>query len=246
MATIPSSALSPMFSRATGKPNGLTPLAVGKITGRMILQDGAQGGKDEFNMDTLSVPYKIFAGDDWENLLPSRGDPSKDFQNMVVWDPCVTFTVGRMFVDVRMLLRGLRNQNGANNTWNGFTLNPKPRDAVGIGQAQITGTDGESILDIVYYRPQTTYRYVTTSSIVAAPQVINNPTQRQPQIISFAVRGSGDTPQGTYKNGAVAAVNGFQFFSRQRCTELSTVQVGNYFQNEATVVYEFYGGGQAS
>ena len=248
MATI-SQPLSPLFpGYSAGAPDGLRPKVGGNVTNRLILQDGIQGGHDEFNMDTLSVPFKIFAGSDWKKLLPARGDTLAGFPNMVVWDPIKTYTVGKVWVDLRVLLKGLLVSNGVNNRFDGFLLNPKPKDATGIASAQISGTDGSSTADVTFYRPQTVYRYVTTSDIVTPPATINNvrstanPTGRAPVIISFAVRGSSAVPDAGDDDADTGAATyvGFNLGVRQRCSDLSVEQVGKYFQNEATVVYEFY------
>ena len=238
--------LSPLFPRFGA--GGLVPSPHGNIQSRLILQDGAQLGKDDFNMDTLSVPFKIFAGSDWKKLLPARGTSISGFPDMIVWDPCYTATLGRAFVEVRMLLKGLTARNGVNNVWNGFLLNPPPRDTTSIASAQISGTDGTSVMDVTFYRPQTVYRYVTTSTLAAPPPTINNaatgsnPQGRRPVVISTSVRGSSAPPEaGDDDPGSGSATYvGYNLGVRQRCADVDDVQVGNFFQNEATVVYEFY------
>lgn len=236
-------ALSPQFPKYN--LGALVPSARGgNIVGRLILQDGTQLGKDEYNMDTLSVPFKIFAGSDWYKLLPTRGDTLAGFPNMVVWDPVLTVTVGKVWVELRILLKGLAALNGVNNRYDGFKLNPKPRDATGIASAQISGTDGETTMDAIFYRPQTVYRYVTTTNLVEPPQVVNDAKNRTPRLISFSVRGTATAPD--YSGDSPYVVNGFNVGVRQRCSDVNTVQVGNFFQNEATVVYEYYDTANAS
>ena len=246
MATI-TLPLSPQFPTfTTGKPNGLNVNVAGNVANRLIPQDGARMGKDAFNMDTLSVPFKIFAGADWKKLLPARGDSISGFSNMVVWDPMLTCTVGKVWVEMEILLKGLMALNGVNNQYNGFRLNPPPKDATGVASAQISGTDGSSVMDVTFYRPQTVYRYVTTSDEVEPPEVVNDAAKRIPRIISYSVRGSTAEPTPSVGGGVGDQVGqtvpfiGYNIDVRQRCDDVVTEKVGNYFQNEATVVYEYY------
>ena len=230
--------LSPQFAAfTTGAPNGLNPnISNPGVGNRLILQDGTQGSMDDFNMDVLSVPFKVFAGADWRAFLPSRGTPLSGFPNMVVWDPLRTYTVGKAWVDLRILLRGLINLNGVSNTWNTYALNPVPKDAEGLASAQISGTDGQSSATITFTRPQTTYRFVATSEDPTGPTTINDALNRAPQILDYSVHyanlADDDEPQ--------HISTGFNLGVRTRVESITPLQIGAFFQHEWTIVQEYY------